>query len=152
MVRELLYICCISRLGIHQCGVCQGASDELVSKIKSVVVHMLHKCCLPLLWYFVPFYRCLLLKMGINASLYDYGSVGNEWGDNIDFNGLLPVGSSVILLHVWRVNRYLCHLWRTHLMYVVVVHHMNNAGFRGGATWHACIVLFYINNYFFMWH
>ena len=90
--------------------------------------------------------------MGINASLYDYGSVGNEWGDNIDFNGLLPVGLSVILLHVWRVNRYSCHLWGTHLMHAIVVRHMNNVGFKGGTTWHACIVLSYINNYFFMWH
>ena len=72
--------------------------------------------------------------MGVNASLYDYGSVGNECGDIIDFNGLLHVGSSVILLHVWHVNYYSYHLWGTYLMYAVVVNHMNDAGFRGSAT------------------
>ena len=39
-----------------------------------------------------------------------------------------PFGLSVMLLLVWHVNRYLCHLWRTHLMYVVVIHHMDDAG------------------------
>ena len=52
--------------------------------------------------------------------------VSNECEGVIDFNGLLPIGFSVMLLP--RINLYSFHLWGTHLMYVVVVHHMDDAG------------------------
>ena len=51
----------------------------------------------------------------------------NECRGIIDFNGLLLVGSAVMLLPIWCVNCYSCHLWGTHLIYVVVVHHMDDA-------------------------
>ena len=53
--------------------------------------------------------------------------ISNECGGVIDFNGLLPVGLSVTLFPIWHVNLYSCHLWGTHLMYVVVIHHMDDA-------------------------
>ena len=53
--------------------------------------------------------------------------ISNECGDIIDFNGLLLVGPLVMLLPIWRVNLYSCHLWGTHLMYVVVIYHNDNA-------------------------
>ena len=53
--------------------------------------------------------------------------ISNECGSVIDFNSLLPVGPSIMLLPIWRVNLYSCHLWRTHLMYVVIVYHNDDA-------------------------
>ena len=53
--------------------------------------------------------------------------ISNECKGVIDSNGLLPVGSAGTLLFVWRVNRYSCDLCETHLMCVVVVHHMDDA-------------------------
>ena len=86
-------------------------------------------CCVRLPWLFIPFYRSLPLRMRVNASLYDCGSVDNEWWGVIEFNDLLPVGSSVSLLLVWHVNHYSCHLWGTHLMFVVVIHYFDDSGF-----------------------
>jgi len=54
--------------------------------------------------------------------------INNECGGIIDFNGFLLVGPLVMLLPVWHLNRYSCHLWGTHLMYAVIIHHMDNAG------------------------
>ena len=48
--------------------------------------------------------------------------ISNECGGVIDFNGLLLVGSLVMLLPV------LCHLWGTHLMYVAIIHYMDVVG------------------------
>ena len=58
------------------------------------------------LLFFVPFYRSLLLRMRVIANLYDFGFFGNECWGIINFNDLLPSGSTVKLLHVWHVN---CH-------------------------------------------
>ena len=52
--------------------------------------------------------------------------ISNECGGIIGFNGLLPIGPSITLLPIWHINRYLCHLWGTQLMYAVVVHHMDD--------------------------
>ena len=59
--------------------------------------------------------------------------INNECGGIIDFNGLLLVGSLVMHLSIWHVNRYSCHLWGTHLTYAVVVHHMDDAGLMDDA-------------------
>lgn len=45
--------------------------------------------------------------------------INNKCEDVIDFNSFLPflpVGPSVTLLPIWRINHYSCHLWKTHLM------------------------------------
>ena len=81
------------------------------------------------LLFFVPFYRSLLLRMRVIANLYDFGFVDNECQGVINFNDLLLIGSSITLLPVRCVNRYLCHLWRTHLMSIVVIYYMDDAGF-----------------------
>ena len=60
--------------------------------------------------------------------------INNECGGVIDFNGLLPVDLLVMLLPILRVNHYSCHLWETRLMYVVVVHHMDDVGFMDDAV------------------
>lgn len=52
----------------------------------------------------------------------------NECGGIIDFNGILYVGSFVTLLLFWPINRYSCHLWGAHLIYVVVIYHMDDTG------------------------
>jgi len=36
--------------------------------------------------------------------------ISNECGGIIDFNGILPIDFSVLLLPIWLVNRYLYHL------------------------------------------
>ena len=60
--------------------------------------------------------------------------INNECGSVIDFNGLLLVDLLVMLLPISHVNRYSCHLWGTHLMYVVVVHHMDDASLMDDAV------------------
>lgn len=60
--------------------------------------------------------------------------INNECGGVIDFNGLLPIDLLVTLLPISRVNHYSCHLWGTRLMYVVVVHHMDDAGLMDDAV------------------
>ena len=59
--------------------------------------------------------------------------ISNECGGVIDFNGLLSVGPSVTLLLVWGVNHYSCYLWGTHLICVIVVHHMDDASLMDNA-------------------
>ena len=59
--------------------------------------------------------------------------INNEYKGIIDFNGLLPVSPSVSLLPFWHINCYSCHLWGTHLMYVIAVHHMDDAGLMDNA-------------------
>ena len=54
--------------------------------------------------------------------------INNECRGIIDFNSLLPIDLLVTLLPISRINRYSCHLWETHLIYVVVVHHMDDVG------------------------
>lgn len=54
--------------------------------------------------------------------------MSNEYGDVIDFDGLLSVDSLVTLLPFWCVNCYSCYLWGAHFIYVVVVHHIDDAG------------------------
>jgi len=53
--------------------------------------------------------------------------ISNDCGVVINFNGILPVGPLVMFLPVWHINCYSCYLWRTHLIYAVVVHHMDDA-------------------------
>ena len=60
--------------------------------------------------------------------------INNECGGVIDFNGLLLVDLLITLLPISHINRYSCHLWGTHLMYVVVVHHMDDAGLMDDAV------------------
>ena len=60
--------------------------------------------------------------------------INNECGGVIDFNGLLLVDLLVMLLPISHVNRYSCHLWGTHLMYVIVVHHMDDASLMDDAV------------------
>ena len=59
--------------------------------------------------------------------------ISNECWGVIDFNNLLPVGPLVTVLPVWHINHYSCHLWGTCLMYVEVVHHMDNASLMDNA-------------------
>ena len=53
--------------------------------------------------------------------------IDNKCEGDINFNSFFPVGLSVTLLPIWHVNRYSCHLWRIHLMYDVVIHHIDDA-------------------------
>ena len=67
----------------------------------------------------------------------------------IDFNGLLPVGPSILFLPVWRVNYYSCHLWGIHLIYAVVFRHMNDTGLMDEAGFlFSCtrVIFLLINN------
>ena len=73
-------------------------------------MYMLHKSCIPLFWFFVPFYRSLPLIMGINVDLNDLVSVGNKCWGVIGFNVLLPIDLSVTFLLICQVSRYPCHL------------------------------------------
>ena len=66
--------------------------------------------------------------MGVNVSLYDYGFVGNECWGIIEFNDLLPIGSSITLLLIYYVSRYLCHLWGALLMLTILIHMIDEAG------------------------
>lgn len=95
----------INKLGIHRCSVCQGVSNRLVIKMKAqsykeslfgsnVFVYML--CTF--LWFFVPFYRSLPLRIGVIANLYDFRFVGNECWGVIKFNDLLPIDPPIMLL------------------------------------------------------
>ena len=95
-------------------------------------MHMLHKSCVPLFWFFVPFYRSLPLIMGINVDLNGLVSVGNKCWGVIGFNVLLPIGPSVTFLLVYQVSCYLCHLWKAPLILTILVHRMNesNDSFR----------------------
>lgn len=82
----------------------------------------LHKSCLPLFWFFVLFYWSLPLIMSVIADLNGLESVGNKCWGVIDFNDLLPIGPLVTPLLVRCVDRYSCHLWKTHLMFVVILY------------------------------
>ena len=77
--------------------------------------------------------------------------ISNECGGVIDFNGLLPIGPSITLLPVWGVNHYSCHLWGTHLMYVVVVRHMTMlAWWMKLAWWKVGFLFFWTRVIFFL--
>ena len=88
-------------------------------------MHMLHLSCVPLFLLFVPFYRSLPLIIGINANLNGLVFVGNKCLGVIGFNVLLPVGSSVMLLLVYQVSCFPCHLWGAPLMLTILVHKMD---------------------------
>ena len=60
--------------------------------------------------------------------------ISNECRGVIDFSGTFLIGPSITLLPIQRVNIYLCHLWGTHLMNLVVVHHMDNASLMDNVT------------------
>ena len=49
--------------------------------------------------------------MGVISNLNGLGFVGNKYWGVIGFNVFLPVGPSVMLLLVYHVSCYLCHLW-----------------------------------------
>ena len=85
-------------------------------------MHMLHKFCLPLFWFLVPFCRSLPLIMGVNADLNGLVSICNKSLGVIGFNVLLPISSSVTVLLVYQVSCYLCHLWGVPLILTILVH------------------------------
>ena len=62
--------------------------------------------------------------MGVIANLNGLGSVGNKYWGIIRFNVLLLVGPSVMILLVYHVSCYLCHLWEAPLMLTILVHKM----------------------------
>ena len=82
-------------------------------------------CTLPLYWiaFNSSVERWMILTL-----------INNECRGVIDFNGLLLVDLLITLLPISHVNHYSCHLCGTHLMYVVVVHHMDDAGLMDDAV------------------
>ena len=90
-------------------------------------MHKLHKSCVPLFWFFVPFYKSLPLIMGIIANHNGLGFVGNKCWGVIGFNVLLLVVPPITLLLVSQVRCYPCHLWEAPLMLTILVHRMDGS-------------------------
>ena len=80
------------------------------------------------LLFFVPFYRSFPFRMRVIADVNGFGSIGHKCQGIIDFNDLLPIGSSVTLLVAQSITYHLSILlFKGFLLFGFLIFQFKNA-------------------------